>query len=111
MKFEDNTDTQAHLACNLKPIKSIYCYTNITEFVMVGNTQAPLLGYFPVQTKLGETGYWNFNLPYYIPVKDSEIRSIEMQLCSDTCETLKFKSGDVICRLNFRYTGALRSIV
>ena len=111
LKFESNNETQAMLACNLNPIKSIFCYSDITQFVMVGNTQAPLLGYFPVQTKLGDTGYWNFNPPYYVPVKDSGIRSIEMQLCSDTGETLKFKSGDVICRLNFRRTGSLRSIV
>jgi hypothetical protein len=111
LKFDTKMEKEAAGACNLKPIKSIYCYTNITEFVMVGNTQAPLLGYFPVNTKSGDTGYWNFNPPYYLPVKDSGIRSIDMQLCSDTGETLQFKSGDVICRLHFRRTGTLRSII
>ena len=111
LKFETGQEVVAAAACNLKPIKSIYCYTNITEFVLVGNTQAPLLGYFPVNTKTGDIGYWSFNPPYYIAVKDSGIRSIEIKLCSDTGETLTFKSGDVICRLHFRRSGTLRSIV
>ena len=32
------------------PISSLFVYTDFIEYVMVGNTQTPLLGYLPVQS-------------------------------------------------------------
>jgi hypothetical protein len=103
--------TEAELPPLLKPINSIFLYSNITNYVLVGNTQTPLLGYFPVQTTWGEQGYWSFNPPYYVPVKESLIHTIEIKLCTDTGDEILFESGDVICRLNFRRVGMLRGIV
>jgi len=103
--------TEAELSPFLKPIKSIFLYSNITNYVLVGNTQTPLLGYFPVQTSWGEQGYWNFNPPYYVPVKETSIHTIQIRLCTDTGEDIQFESGNVICRLNFRRVGMLRGIV
>jgi len=102
---------EAELTPLLKPITSIFLYSNFTNYVLVGNTQTPLLGYFPVQTSWGEQGYWSFNPPYYVPVKESQIHTIEMRLCTDTGDDIQFESGNVICRLNFRRVGMLRGIV
>jgi hypothetical protein len=92
-------------------INSIFLYSNITNHVLVGNTQTPLLGYFPVQTVWGQQGYWNFNPPYYLPVKESFVHTIQIRMCKDTGEDIHFGTGTVICRLNFRRVAALRGIV
>ena len=37
----------------VNPISSIFVYTDFIEYVMVGNTQIPLLGYLPVHSTWG----------------------------------------------------------
>ena len=75
--------------------------------MLVGNSQVPMLGYFPVQIKWGDQAYRNFNPPNYVGVKDSNIRTITIRLFDKTGETINFESGDEICRLNFRRIGLL----
>ena len=102
---------EASLPPKISRLNEIYVYTDIIDIVLVGNTQAPLLGYFPVQSKWGSTSYWNFNPPYYVKVKENTIRTISIKLCDKTGETIKFESGTVICRLNFRRIGLMRGIL
>ena len=102
---------EASLPPKVSRINEIYVYTDISDMVLVGNTQAPLIGYFPVQSKWGSTSYWNFNPPYYVKVKENTIRTISIKLCDNTGETIKFESGTVICRLNFRRIGLMRGIL
>ena len=47
----------------LARLKEIFVYSDIIDTVFVGNTQASMLGYFPIQTKWGNKSYWNFNPP------------------------------------------------
>ena len=102
---------EASLPPKMSRLNEIYVYTDIIENVFVGNTQAPLLGYFPVQSKWGHTSYWNFNPPYHVKVKENTIRTISIKICDGTGETIKFESGTVICRLNFRRIGLMRGIL
>ena len=109
--IDKNSPIEANKEILINPINSIFLYSNITNHVLVGNTQTPLLGYFPVQTKTGQQGYWNFNPPYYLPVKESIVHTIQIRMCNDTGEDIEFKTGTVICRLNFRRVATLRGIV
>jgi len=94
---------EADLPPLIKPISSIFVYTDIIEYVLVGNTQTPLLGYFLVQSKWGEQAYWSFNPAYYVRVKEQNIRSLTLKLCNDLGNVICFEShGNVICRLHFR---------
>jgi hypothetical protein len=83
-------------------------YTDIIDYVLVGNTQTPLLGYLPVLSQRGDQAYWNFNPAYYVRVKENSVRSISIRLCTDSGSTINFESGNVICRLHFRRVGLLR---
>ena len=38
----------------LARLKEIFVYFDILDTVLVGNTQAPMLGYLPIQTKWGD---------------------------------------------------------
>jgi len=68
MMLDVTSPVEGDLPPLIKPITSIFVYTDIIEYVLVGNTQTPLLGYFPVQSKWGEQAYWSFNPAYYVRV-------------------------------------------
>ena len=93
---------EADQAPLVTPITSIFVYTDIIEYVMVNNSQAPLFGYFPVQSTWGNIAYWNFNLAYYIRVKEQNNRSLSLKLCNELGDVINFESGHVICRLHFK---------
>jgi hypothetical protein len=109
--IDKSASIEANNAILTNQINSIFLYSNITDHVLVGNTQTPLLGYFPVKTIWGQQGYWNFNPVYYLPVKESNVHTIQIRMCNDTGEDIKFETGTVICRLNFRRVATLRGIV
>ena len=74
----------------LARLKEIFVYSDIIDTVLIGNTQAPMLKYFPIQTKWGDQSYWNFNPPYYVKVNQNLIRSILIRLCNEQGETIEF---------------------
>ena len=59
-----NERVGALLLLLIKRITSFWVYTDIIELSAVGDIQAPILGYVPIQSKFDKMGYWNFNLPY-----------------------------------------------
>ena len=86
----------------LEDVSALYVYTDIVKYQMVGNTQAPLMGVFPVQGEHGKQLYWNFNPPYYLPVTKTFIPDVQIQLATETGSEIPFREGDVVCRLHFR---------
>lgn len=94
-------DTGAHEPY-LDDNTTIYVYSDLIEYQLVGNTQVPLMGVLPIQGDHGKQLYWNFNPPYYIPVCRAHVADIEIQLCTATGKILEILDGDVICRLHFR---------
>ena len=48
---------EADQAPLVTPITSILVYIGFIEYVMVRNTQAPLLGFLPVKSKWGNIAY------------------------------------------------------
>jgi len=103
IKFDANTFLFANKQPTIHPLSVMMVYTDIIEYNLVGDTQAPLLGFIPVTSKFGEQAHWCFNPVYYVPVKENLLSSISIKICTDTGETFPFQNdGKVICRLNFR---------
>jgi hypothetical protein len=102
---------EASLPPKLTRIDQIYVYTDIIQNVLIGNTQAPCLGYLPVQTKWGNQGYWSFNNLFYIRVNQNFIRTISIRLCDSIGNTIEFEYGTVVCRLHFRRSGLMQRIL
>lgn len=97
------TSTEANFPPLIKPITNIFVYTDVSAYVLVGDTMAPLLGYFMDGTDWGKHGHHGFNPVFYNEVKERTIRSITMKLCDDRGEVINFgEHGTVICRLHFR---------
>ena len=91
-----------------RTISSMLVYTDIVEPSLIGDSQANYLGFLPIQTIYGQQGYWNFQPPYYVPVKTKQISNITIKLCQDTGDLMPIEDGKVICRLHFRRVSPFR---
>ena len=99
--IDGNTRYESSLPPKPGRLNKIFVYTDIIDTVLVGNTQASMLGYFPIQSKWGDQSYWNFNPHYNVKVKKSSIRAISVRLCDEKGETVTFESGTVFAVLIF----------
>ena len=65
---------------NLRTLDNVFVYKDIIEQSLIVESKANLLGYFPIKTHFGETGYWCFNPPYYYKVIKNFIDTISIKL-------------------------------
>lgn len=87
----------------LPNISSMYVFTDIIKWQRVGDNEAPLLATLPIHGNPNEQLFWSFNPPYYIPVAQEMINTIDIKLTTDDEELFPIViPGKVICRLNFR---------
>ena len=96
----------------LEYLSSIYVYSNLARYQLIGNTEAPLLGIVPIQasegeikTQKGDQQYYAFNPTYYIPLVKKEFDTIEIELKTDFNTPFPFAedgNSRVVCRLHFR---------
>jgi len=106
----------------LELLSSMYVYSSLAEYQIVGDTVAPLLGIVPIQPLLTSASkasassaeqdwhpddqqFYSFNPPYYIPLKISRFKTIEVQLNTDWGAPFPFSddpNNRVCCRLHFR---------
>ena len=87
---------------NLRTLDNVFVYTDIVEESLIGESQASYLGYFPIKSNFGETGYWCFNPPYDYKVIKSYIDTISIKLRQLKGELFPFKNGTIIIRLMFK---------
>jgi len=101
--FATNTITFATKIPILEKYAFMMVYSDISDYSLVGDTQAPLLGYIPIASKYGEQAHRVFNPVYYVAVKENVLSHITIKICTDYGELFPFtNTGKVICRLNFR---------
>ena len=87
---------------NLRTIDNVFVYTDIIEQSLIGESQANLLGYLPIKSNFGETGYWCFNPPNDYKVIKNFIDTISIKLTCMNGELFPFKNGQIIIRLLFK---------
>ena len=90
------------LRAYLDDVHSIFVYSDIIDYQIVGNSKAMLLGVFPTKGVHGEQQSWQFNPLQYISVKMRAVQSIQLKLCTTTGDLVPFQSGDTLCRLDFQ---------
>lgn len=87
-------------------VNHIYVYSDLTDYVVVGDTVAPLLRIIPMQSNAGnhQLDHYThiFNNPHYIPVSRHHIENIHIDLRTDTGENVPFVAGKCIVKLHFR---------
>jgi len=87
---------------NLRTLDNVFVYCDIVEQTLIGESQANLLGYFPIKSNFGETGYWCFNPPYDYKVIRNWVDTISIKLTQVNGEPFPFKNGKIIIRLLFK---------
>ena len=86
-------------------IQFLYIYSNISDYVRIGNTQAPLLAIVPFKTKDGCSSLKEkiFKTPMYIPVKQNQISQIDIGIYDGAGQLVPFVTDSkTILRLHFR---------
>ena len=111
----------------LETLSSMYVYSDLAQYQIIGDTQAPLLGIVPIQPLItaassvsraaigradlestqspNDQQYYAFNPAYYIPLRQHKFQSIEIQLNTDWGAPFPFAenmNSRVCCRLQFR---------
>jgi hypothetical protein len=99
-----NTPYRATLSPNVHlPLQHLYIYSNLVEQVVVGDTYAPLLQVVPVQNgSFGTVQYHQFLNPLYMSLAMDDISVIEIKLCDDLGNIVKFAIGNVVIKLHFK---------
>ena len=82
---------------------SIYVYSNIIEDTLVGNTYVPLLQTVPIKTgRRGKLIHHEYLLPQYLKLQTGTLSSIEIKLCDESGNPVRFEKGHVIAKLHFK---------
>ena len=102
-------------AASLELLTSMYIYSDLCKYQIVGDTEAPLLGIVPLQPIQGSTEashasftmqqFHVFNPPYFIPLAKHQISEIRLEIKTDYGAPFLFAkdpNNSVCCRLHFR---------
>ena len=81
---------------------TIYVYTDVVEYRIVGDSVASLLRALPVGGIHGATVSNRFTNIHYVPLLYSHFKSIEMDIRDDTGRRVPFEYGRVTVALHFR---------
>jgi hypothetical protein len=87
---------------NLRTLDNVFVYSDIIEQSLIGESQGNILGYFPIKSKFGETGYWCFNPPYDYKTIKNFVDTISIKLTTVNGELFPFNKGQIIIRLLFK---------
>ena len=83
-------------------VYNIYVYCNIVEPTLVGNDYVPLIDTIGIGDMGSKYVSLKYETPHYLKLLTGHIQNIEIQLCDDTGESLRFKWGRVVVKLHFR---------
>ena len=79
----------------------MYIYTDIIDFVNVGDTLAPCLAYVPIDSKFNELGHYYSSPAKYHKVKATNFNSIEISMRLHTGERIPMEDGETLIILHF----------
>jgi hypothetical protein len=87
----------------INSIDALYIYSDIVEYQIVGDINAPLLQVVAsTETKTNPYVDKIYDSPHYVPVSRTNIESIEIDIRSDLGKPIYFQSGRVMVKLHFR---------
>ena len=84
-------------------LNHMFVYSDFVDISSIGDTRAPLLGHFPVDS-LGSLGNYEPLHRRYVKVKPKVLSTITIKTCTSTGDLFPFSdaTGLVICDLHFR---------
>ena len=94
-------------AADIESVKTIYVYCDIIEPQYVGHVKVPLLRTVKTKMKAGEVVEKAYENPHYLPVSRHEIRTIEVDLRTESGGPVPFLYGKSMVKLHFRPSRSL----
>lgn len=84
-------------------LSAAYLYTDLTSYISVGDTRAPLLCVFTLNTKDAAPQLeYQPSKPLYIPVTKNLISDIKIEIRGRTGVFIPFESGEIVCLIHIR---------
>lgn len=85
-------------------IHSLYVYSDVVDYSHVGDTKCQLLRVveIPSNSRYGDHVHITYQTPYYLPLANRNISSIEIDIKDDSGEPIDFKFGRVEVVLHFK---------
>ena len=85
----------------------LFVYCDICESYITGDVQTPLLRIVPVESRESNYAYGtnqvkHFSLPFYIPLRQTRFRRIEIDIRDQLGKKIPFESGTLTVTLHFR---------
>ena len=82
---------------------NIYIYSSLVDNTFVGNNLVPLLRTIPIQPgEHGKLVHREYILPHYLPLATGDLSVIEILLCDEAGNNVRFETGHVIVKLHFK---------
>ena len=81
---------------------NLYIYCNILESTFVGDSCVPLLRTVAIEDIPGKYIHKEFTNIHYVKLLHEFIPHIEIRLCDDIGDNIKFEWGKVIIKLHFK---------
>lgn len=91
----------------------MYVYSDIVNLSQVGSMYAPIMRVVSldhVANQHIETIHKNYPIPHYMSLRSNVIQSINIVLCNDKGEDIKFRQGNSILVLHFRKKPLLKAL-
>ena len=84
-------------------VGALYIYTNIIDYQYVGSGRIPLLRNIVLDYNSTRKTTWiHYDMPHYLRVNQTEIRSILIDIRDDKGNKILFDSGSITIKLHFR---------
>ncbi|EFP01559.1 hypothetical protein CRE_26828 [Caenorhabditis remanei] len=83
-------------------VSVIYLYSDVVEPIIVGNKKTNLLSVIPCTGQHGSVVYYTVPNPRYVPIINSTIDSIRVELLTDGGDPIPFSWGTTIAVLHFK---------
>ncbi len=87
---------------DMKQIHTLFVYTDIIEYNIVGDTRAPLLRNVSVEGEYGDIITKTYDSPHYVPLKQKFLNTVNINIRDDVGHYIPFIGGKVIVKLHFR---------
>ncbi len=83
-------------------LNTLFVYTDLVEYQVVGNILAPLLRTVPITGVYGETVGCVFLSPHYLRLRKKTIDSVEINIKDSAGNNIGFQFGNTIVKLHLR---------
>ena len=89
----------------LQRVNSFWVYSNITQYQLVGDSKAPLLGIIPATSNTDNRVHYTVNPIHFLAVNRNHIPEIAIKIVDDKGEPIPFAKNsedNLVCCLRFR---------